>query len=137
MVNSVASTDAATTRPGRAWHVVLWVIQVLGAVSFLLAGYQKLAGSPDMVALFSAIGAGQWFRFLTGTLEILGGVALLIPRLRALGALGLVCVMIGALITDFTLGITPVPALVELVVVAVVAWGRRRELTPSWVLRGE
>jgi len=23
MVNSVASTDAATTRPGRAWHVVL------------------------------------------------------------------------------------------------------------------
>jgi len=36
MVNSVASTDAATTRPGRAWHVVLWVIQVLGAVSFCL-----------------------------------------------------------------------------------------------------
>jgi len=137
MVDNVASVDVATARPGRVWHVVLWVLQVLGAVSFLLAGYQKLAGSPDMVALFAAIGAGQWFRFLTGTLEVLGAVALLIPRLRALGAVGLVGVMIGALITDFTLGITPVPALVELVVVAAVAWGRRRELTPSWVLRGE
>ncbi|HTF45929.1 MAG TPA: DoxX family protein [Pseudonocardia sp.] len=137
MVDNVASVDVATARPGRAWHVVLWVLQVLGAVSFLLAGYQKLAGSPDMVALFAAIGAGQWFRFLTGTLEILGGIALLIPRLRALGALGLVGVMIGALITNFTLGMTPLAALVELVIVAVILWGRRRELTPSWILRGE
>jgi putative oxidoreductase len=137
MVDNVASVDTATARPGRAWHVALWVVQVLGAVSFVFAGYQKLAGTPDMVALFSAIGAGQWFRFVTGTLEILGGIALLIPRLRALGALGLICVMIGALITDFALGITPLPALVELVIVAVIAWGRRRELTPSWVLRGE
>jgi uncharacterized membrane protein YphA (DoxX/SURF4 family) len=117
--------------------VTLWLIQVLGAVSFVLAGYQKLSGSPDMVALFTAIGAGQWFRFLTGTLETLGGIALLIPRLRALGALGLVGVMIGALITNFALGMTPVPAVVELVIVAVVAWGRRHELTPSWVLRGQ
>jgi uncharacterized membrane protein len=137
MVDNVASVDTATARPGRAWHVALWVVQVLGAVSFVFAGYQKLAGTPDMVALFSAIGAGQWFRFVTGTLEILGGIALLIPRLRALGALGLICVMIGALITDFALGITPLPALAELVIVAVIAWGRRRELTPSWVLRGE
>jgi uncharacterized membrane protein YphA (DoxX/SURF4 family) len=137
MVDNVASVDTATARPGRAWHVVLWVLQVLGAVSFLLAGYQKLAGTPDMVALFSAIGAGQWFRFVTGTLETLGGIALLVPRLRALGALGLIGVMIGALITDFALGISPLPALVELVIVAVIAWGRRRELTPSWVLRGE
>jgi uncharacterized membrane protein YphA (DoxX/SURF4 family) len=124
---SLVTTEVA--RPGKAWHVTLWVLQVLVAAMFLLAGYLKLASSPDMVALFAGIGIGQWFRYLTGTLEILGALALFIPRLRALGALGLAGVMIGALITDlFIVHISPLPALIDLVVVAVIAWGRRREL---------
>jgi len=110
-------------------HVTLWVLQVLAAAMFLFAGYLKLAGSPDMVALFEAIGAGQWFRYVTGALEALGAIALLHPEDAALGALGLVGVMIGALITDlFIVGITPVPALINLVIVGIVAWGRRSEL---------
>jgi putative oxidoreductase len=118
-----------TASPGKAWQVTLWVLQVLAAVMFLFAGYLKLTGSPDMVALFAGIGIGQWFRYVTGTLEILGALALFIPRLRALGALGLAAVMIGALITDlFIVHISPLPALIDLVVVAVIAWGRRREL---------
>jgi uncharacterized membrane protein YphA (DoxX/SURF4 family) len=131
-----ANTAAPTrgTGRGKAWHLTLWVLQVLGAVSFLFAGYQKLAGDPQMVALFATIGLGQWFRYLTGTLEILGAIALLIPRLRVLGALGLVGVMVGALITNFAIGISPVPALGELLIVAIVAWGRRRELNSAWVL---
>jgi hypothetical protein len=44
--------------------------------------------------------------------------------------------MIGALITNFALDINPLPALAELTIVAVVAWGRRDELTTSRVLRG-
>jgi uncharacterized membrane protein YphA (DoxX/SURF4 family) len=124
---SLVTTEVA--RPGKAWHVTLWVLQVLVAAMFLLAGYLKLASSPDMVALFAGIGIGQWFRYLTGTLEILGALALFIPRLRALGALGLAGVMIGALITDlFIVHISPLSALINLVVVVVIAWGRRREL---------
>jgi putative oxidoreductase len=124
---SLVTTEVA--RPGKAWHVTLWVLQVLAAAMFLLAGYLKLASSPDMVALFAGIGIGQWFRYLTGTLEILGALALFIPRLRALGALGLAGVMIGALITDlFIVPISPLSALINLVVVVVIAWGRRREL---------
>jgi uncharacterized membrane protein YphA (DoxX/SURF4 family) len=124
---SLVTTEAAS--PGKAWHVTLWVLQVLVAAMFLLAGYLKLASSPDMVALFAGIGIGQWFRYLTGTLEILGALALFIPRLRALGALGLAGVMIGALITDlFIVHISPLSALINLVVVVVIAWGRRREL---------
>jgi putative oxidoreductase len=134
VVKETSTSPAAPARPGRIWHVALWALQVLGAVSFGFAGYQKLTGAPDMVALFATIGVGQWFRLLTGTLEILGALALLVPRLRALGAIGLVGVMIGALITNFALGISPLPALVELAIVAVVAWGRRRELTTSWVV---
>ncbi|HWN34029.1 MAG TPA: DoxX family protein [Pseudonocardia sp.] len=124
-----ASLVAGVARPSKPWHVTLWVLQVLAAAMFLLAGYLKLSGSPDMVALFQAIGVGQWFRYLTGTLEALGAIALLIPRLRALGALGLVGVMIGALITDlFVVDISPVSALINLFVVAFIGWGRRGEL---------
>lgn len=36
-----------------------------------------------MVELFNEIGLGQWFRYLTGGLEVVGAVALLIPRLVA------------------------------------------------------
>ncbi|WP_445188559.1 DoxX family protein [Pseudonocardia sp. Cha107L01] len=129
MAETESLVTTETARPGKAWHVTLWVLQVLVAAMFLLAGYLKLASSPDMVALFAGIGIGQWFRYLTGTLEILGALALFIPRLRALGALGLAGVMIGALITDlFIVHISPLSALINLVVVVVIAWGRRREL---------
>jgi uncharacterized membrane protein YphA (DoxX/SURF4 family) len=136
-VTTHAGTQAAGTGRAKAWHVLLWVVAVVGAASFLMAGFLKLSGNAQMVQLFAAIGVGQWFRFLTGTLEVLGGVALLVPRLRALGALGLIGVMVGALITNFALHIPPASALVELVIAAIVLWGRRRELTPAWVLRGE
>jgi putative oxidoreductase len=121
--------STGTASPGKAWRVTLWVLQVLAAVMFLFAGYLKLSSSPDMVALFAGIGAGQWFRYVTGALEILGALALFIPRLRAPGAIGLGLLLVGALITDlFIVHISPLPALVDLVVVAVIAWGRRQEL---------
>jgi len=50
-----------------------------------MAGFQKISSDPQMVQVFSLIGVGSWFRYLTGTLEILGAIALVIPRLRVLG----------------------------------------------------
>lgn len=132
-MNATTTTQA---RSGRVRTTVLWVLAALGAASFLMAGFQKLSSDPGMVQLFSLIGVGPWFRYLTGTLETLGGIALLIPRLRVLGALGLIGVMIGAIITNALLGAPQLPALIELVIVAAVAWGRRRELNPDWILRG-
>jgi hypothetical protein len=88
-----------------------------------------------MVELFNQIGFGQWFRVLTGTLEALGAIALFLPRLRALGAVALCGLLVGALITHATVGGSPVPAIVTLVVMAIIAWGRRRELTPAWIIR--
>lgn|SRR5882672_7321989 len=132
-MNTTAGTRA---RPGRVWAIGLWVLAVLGAASFLMAGFQKISSDPQMVQMFSLIGVGSWFRYLTGTLEILGAIALVIPRLRVLGALGLVGLMIGAIITNALLHAPQLPALVELLIVASVAWGRRGELNPAWILRG-
>uniref|UniRef100_UPI00211D5EFF DoxX family protein n=1 Tax=Streptomyces sp. t99 TaxID=1828172 RepID=UPI00211D5EFF len=45
---------------------------------------------------FDAIGWGGWLMYLTGVLELAGAVGLLVPRMVALAALGLVGVMLGA-----------------------------------------
>ncbi len=45
-----------------------------------MVGFTKLAGNEQMVALFEAIGVGQWFRYLTGSLEVAGAILLVIPR---------------------------------------------------------
>jgi hypothetical protein len=96
---------------------------------FLMAGGSKLSGAPAMVGLFDAIGIGQWFRYLTGTLEVLGAVLLLVPRANGLGAALLIPVMLGAITTHLVvLHNSPAMPLALLVGLAFVAWGRRAQI---------
>lgn len=106
-------------------NVVLWILQIGAAGMFLMVGFFKLSGDPRMVGLFNAIGFGQWFRYVTGSLEILGAVLLLVPRLSGLGALLPVGVMLGAVTTHIIIGGSPLGAIILLIVTGVVAWGRR------------
>lgn len=109
----------------RVLKVALWALQVLLAVVFAMAGLSKVFGDPAMVDMFATIGVGQWFRYLVGMLEISGAVGVLIPRLSALAALGLACLMVGATLTNlFALGVSPLPTVGLLVASALVAWGR-------------
>ena len=120
--------DRAASAParGRALNVALWVLQALLALQFAVGGFLKVGGNPAMVEMFADIGVGQWFRYLVGTLEIAGAVGVLIPRLSGLAALGLVCLMAGAALTNLAiLGTSPLLPLVLLMVGALVAWGRR------------
>ncbi len=122
---SAIHPDTVARTRATAWHVILWVLQVLVAAMFLFSGGMKLVGTQPMVELFNEIGIGQWFRYLTGGLEIAGATALLIPRLVASGALLLAGVMVGAVFTDLMLGVSPLPAAAFLVINAIVAGGRR------------
>ncbi|WP_232828126.1 DoxX family protein [Kribbella monticola] len=116
-------TTSRRIRPG---IVALWVAQVALAFFFVMAALPKLTGDPAMVEQFGSIGAGQWFRYLIGSLELAGAIGLLIPRLCGLAASGLVALMIGATITNaFVLGISPAIPLVFLAFAAVIAWFRR------------
>jgi putative oxidoreductase len=112
--------------PGRALNIALWLFQVAAAAMFLMVGSMKLAAAPALVALFHAIGIGQWFRYVTGGLEVLGAVALLVPRASGAGALLLAAVMVGAVATHlFVVGGSPLVAAVLLVITAFIAWSRR------------
>ena len=114
----------------RAVNFALWALQAVLALMFAMAGFAKVGGDAAMVEMFATIGAGQWFRYLVGALEIAGALGVLVPRLSGLAALGLVCLMVGAtLINLLVLGASPLLPLVLLAVSTLVAWGRRGRIT--------
>ena len=121
----IGAVDGARAR-GRGRTIALWILQVAAAGLFLMGGFSKLLGAAAMVQMFDAIGVGQWFRYLTGGLEVAAGLALLVPPLAFFGAVALAVTMVGAIITHvFVIGGSPVPAVVLLAVTAAVAWTRR------------
>jgi putative oxidoreductase len=129
-MNTIPATPStlAERRPGRALTIGLWVAQIGLALMFFMAGGNKLAGNPMMVDLFTAIGLGQWFRYVTGSLEVIGAVLLLVPRASGFGALLLSLVMVGAIGTHlFVLHNSPAMPLGLLVALVFVVWGRRAQ----------
>ena len=111
------------TNSGKGRTVGLWVLRVLLAVAFLGAGGGKLTGAQAMIEVFQKIGIGQWFRIVTGLLEVTGSILLLIPRLTLYGVALLVVVLVGAVTAHLTvLGGSPFPALILLVLNAVTVW---------------
>jgi putative oxidoreductase len=112
--------------------VQVWTVRslrILLALAFLAAGGAKLASVPAMVQIFDTLGFGQWFRYLTGVVEIVGAVALLIPSYAALGAAWLgITMFFGTLAHLFILHTSPAPALVLLALSAVIVTLERSQL---------
>jgi uncharacterized membrane protein YphA (DoxX/SURF4 family) len=106
-----------------------WTLQAIVATAFLAAGAAKLAAAPSMVQLFAQIGLGQWFRGVTGAVEIVGAFALLYPRLASIGGLWLGITMFFAVLTHlFVLHTSPVPSLALGLLNALIVYLRRDEL---------
>jgi putative oxidoreductase len=125
-----ASVGFAREKKSPVGNIVAWVLSVLAAAEFLYAGGLKLIGNPVEVSLFAAIGWGQWFRYFTAVLEVLGAIGLLIPRRSRRSALLLSLVMLGAITFHLTTfrhmpGNNPLPAIVTLVALLVIARLRR------------
>src|ERR1700704_3457642 len=109
METNMSAASIQSVRPTR--RIGPWALQGIIAAAFLAAGAAKLAGVPFMVDLFAQIGLGQWFRVVTGAVEIAGAVALLVPGLASIGGLWLGFTMVGAVATHvFVLHTRPVPA---------------------------
>jgi uncharacterized membrane protein YphA (DoxX/SURF4 family) len=116
MTSNVVSKSSGGVR---VWTVRS--LRILLALAFLAAGGAKLASVPAMVQIFDALGFGQWFRYVTGVVEIAGAVALLIPSYAALGAAWLgITMFFGTLAHLFILHTSPAPALVLLALSAVI-----------------
>lgn len=122
--------NAASTAPTRRIaHRALWVLQILVGVFFVVASAApKFLGDPYAVAIFDEIGAGQWFRYVVGVIELAGGIGLLVPRLAGAAAIGLMGLMVGAAYTQAVIlgepAMITTPAIL-FALCAVFAWVRR------------
>lgn len=128
-------TAAPHQTTGRAATITLWVLQIVMAGFFLISAMGKFADAEPAASTFAAIGLGDWFRNLTGVLEVAGAVALLVPRLAGVAGLAFVGLTVCAALTEaFVSGGGLVLPLVALVLCAVIAWGRRSSTARLWAL---
>jgi putative oxidoreductase len=110
----------------RRQRIALGSIRGLLAFVFISAGVAKLAGLPFMIEVFDHVGLGQWFRYVTGAIELVSAILLLTHRSVGVGALLLACTMLGAIIAHLSVvpG-SPAPAAVLLALSAVLAFAYR------------
>jgi uncharacterized membrane protein YphA (DoxX/SURF4 family) len=116
-------------------NTAIWIVQILLALAFLMAGSMKATQPVDKLA--ERMG---WVKDLTppmvrgiGTLEVLAAIGLILPALTGilpvltpLAAVGLIFIMIGAIFTHIRRGeySTIVVNLVLLALAAFVVYGR-------------
>jgi putative oxidoreductase len=93
----------------------VWILVVLLALLFVPIGGMKLLGIPGAVKEFDMIGFGQWFRYVTGVLELAGAIGLLIPKYRFGAALLIAWIMLCA--TSINIWILHVPGLARVTAV--------------------
>lgn len=83
--------------------IISIILQVLLGFSFLMAGYGKVTGSKMHVQNFNHWKLPQWFRVVTGIVQLAGALALFIGILAhswaAVGALIIGITAIGGILT--------------------------------------
>lgn len=128
-----------TIAPRRSFNLLglaLWVVQGLLALFFVYAGYTKLATPPDQLAkMMPWTAALPALVPVTGIVDLLGGLGILLPaltritpRLTVLAALGLIVLQLLAMALHLSRGeaaVLPMNA-VLIALAAFVMWGRTR-----------
>jgi putative oxidoreductase len=108
--------------PSRQALLTTWLPRIAVAIVFLSVGTAKFR-DPMWVRLFGQIGLGQWFRQLTGVMQIAAGALVLIPRLSLAGIALAACTMLGATVAWLTVlhapANAPIPAALLAILIAI------------------
>jgi uncharacterized membrane protein YphA (DoxX/SURF4 family) len=107
---------------------ILFVLSLLFGLMFINAGLNKFfnympppADMPeDTMQMLTAMMQISWLMPLIGTVEVVGGVLFIIPRFRALAAVLICPVMVGIMLTHFTIAPEGLPLVLPLL--AILIW---------------
>jgi len=107
---------------------IQFVLCLLSGLLYLNAGLNKIFKyipvPPDMpeevMKLNNAMETITWLLPLVAVVEIIGGVLFILPKFRALGAIMLFPVLVGIVLTHFTVAPTGIP--VAVVLLAIHGW---------------
>src|SRR3954454_22633752 len=91
---ATADTDAT------GFDAIGWALRLGVGLLYIDIGCEKVfpARGSYWVKLFSEIGFGEWFMYLTGTIQIIGGLLMVMPQTAPFGAALLACTMLGAIL---------------------------------------
>ncbi|HSD08261.1 DoxX family protein [Flavobacterium sp.] len=118
---------------------IIFVLSLLFGLMFINAGLNKFffympmpENLPDKMqkamTAFTEIG---WIMPLVGAIETLGGILIIIPRFRALGAIIILPVMVGIVLTNIVQDSSGLPfALVLSAILIVIMYQNREKYAP-------
>lgn len=93
-------------------NILLWILQILLGALFIFSGVMKFQMPYEKMIEGPAIDFPHWFLLFIGVCEILGGLGLILPwalkikpGLTPLAAWLLVIIMIGAVVSGYSVGI--------------------------------
>ncbi|AYL95814.1 DoxX family membrane protein [Mucilaginibacter celer] len=108
--------------------IILFVLCLLTGLMFINAGLNKFFNympvpkdmPAEMMKVFQAYMTIGWLMPLVGAAEVVGGLLLIIPVTRALGAVILVPILTGILLANISTSPSALP--ISLIMAAVVVW---------------
>ncbi|OYQ42199.1 hypothetical protein CHU94_03465 [Rhodoferax sp. TH121] len=134
----MTTSTHTSSRPGKILGPALWLVQALLALFYIYAGITKLSTPPaELAKMMPWTAALPQLVTLTGMVDLLGGLGVLLPsltriqpRLTAMAALGTIVLQTLAMTLHLSRGETMVVPmnLVLIALAAFVFWGRGRAL---------
>ncbi|MBT9484410.1 DoxX family protein [Sediminibacterium sp.] len=86
---------------------ISWILRILAAIILLQTLYFKFTGAAESIELFTKLGVEPVGRIGIGIIELITGIALLIPKTVFIGAFLGTGIMLGAILSHvFVLGIS-------------------------------
>jgi uncharacterized membrane protein YphA (DoxX/SURF4 family) len=82
--------------------IVSWGLQLLVAGILLQTLFFKFTGAAESVYIFSTLGVEPWGRILSGIVELVAAILLLVPATTTVGAVLALAVMAGAIGSHLT-----------------------------------
>lgn len=74
-----------------------WIFRIIAAIILIQTLYFKFLGQPESVELFTKLGVEPWGRIVTGIIELIAAILMLIPSTVFIGASLGIGLMFGAI----------------------------------------
>jgi putative oxidoreductase len=102
--------------------IKLLVPRILLSLVFVFIGTSKFNNDPrgEWVQIFDKIGFGQWFRYFTGGMQVVGALLMLTPWTLTAGAAMLAATMVGAVVADVFVAPVAIFAIVPLALLGMI-----------------
>jgi putative oxidoreductase len=100
----MTTTEIPTPTRRRARTIALCVAEVLLVALFAV---KSLGPRPEIADALAGTGLDLWLRYFHGVLEAVGAVGLLVPRVSGTVGPWLVCIVVGAILTQLFDGFEP------------------------------